>query len=296
MDEMTYKLGKLPALPDKRNIKLASILRKKLLPELPDTYDIDDALGGIDDNRMFANDEYGNCVIAARAHQTFRFEKYEQGKQIAITDQEVIDQYLKEALGIDMGLILLLSLKRWRKEGWSVGGKNYTIYAFSNVDWKNHEEVRHCIHLLGGVNFGMKVYQSDIDQIEAGEAWHLTDGIGAYLGGHGVYAYKFGKLIGYDERGVTCMTWGKRQRMTWAFWDNRVDEAYGIVDNRDDWLEDSPLDVEKLDQHLFEITGEGEPSFCLIMRFGAALFNLGPRLFRRKSRFFALAPRHRPCQ
>lgn len=290
---MTYKLGKLPALPDKRNIKLASILRKKLLPELPDTYDIDDALGGIDDNRIFANDEYGNCVIAARAHQTFRFEKYEQGKQIAITDQEVIDQYLKESFGMDMGLILLLSLKRWRTEGWPVGDKTYTIYAFSSVDWKNHDEVKHCIQLLGGVNFGMYVYQKDIEQFEAGEVWHLIDGSGSYLGGHGVYAYRYGKLIGYDERGLTCMTWGKRQRMTWDFWDNRVDEAYGIVDNRDDWLEDSPVDVEKLDQYLFEITGEGEPSFCLIMRFGAALLNLGPRLLKRKSRLFALAPRHR---
>lgn len=561
---MTYKFGKLPPLPDKRNIKLRKILRKELLPPLPDTYDIDDALGGIDDNRMFANDEYGNCVIAARAHQTFRFEKYEQGKQIAITDQEVIDQYLKESFGMDMGLILLVSLKRWRKEGWPVGEKTYTIYAFAEVDWKNHEEVKHCIHLLGGVNFGMLVYQCDVDQFEAGEAWHLTESPGPYLGGHGVYAYRYGKLIGYDERGLTCMTWGKRQRMTWAFWDARCiapetkvltadlrwvtadeikvgdtllgfnenrsiyqdeygqlcrrwrkatveklavierpcyelefedgtivrcsaehkwlcdhghsgadwvttqnlrcgplnkskvikpldvwditnthdagylagaydgegtlvqrdltdtshnkrgigvadvrlafaqsptslmlpyvakllnsygfsfsssngrggiknseiahitigkrrdvlrflgsvrpvrllhkfniellgktamdrsvrvirkddiglrsviametdtrtflaeglashncDEAYGIVDNRDDWLEDSPLDVEKLDQYLFEITGEGEPSLCPVMRAEAWLGNLPPRIFRRKSRFFALAPKSR---
>jgi hypothetical protein len=104
----------------------------------------------------------------------------------------------------------------------------------------------------------MYVYQKDIDQFKAGEAWSLTGSDGEYKGGHGVY------LCGYDEDGLTCMTWGKKQRMTWDFWDARIDEAYGIVDNRDEWLgEDSPVDVEKLDAYLQEITeGRGEGSTC----------------------------------
>jgi hypothetical protein len=253
---MELKLGKLPAQIDKRTIRLKNILRLELLPDLPASYDIDEALGGIDDNRMFLNDIYGDCVKAARAHQTLRFEKYEQGTQPEITDDEVIQEYFNETGGADTGLILLASLKDWRNDGWMVGGKNYTIYAFASVDWKDHDEVRHCINLLGGVNFGMYVYQKDIDQFKAGEAWSLTGNDGEYKGGHGVY------LCGYDEDGLTCMTWGKRQRMTWDFWDARVDEAYGIVDNKDEWLgEDSPVDVEKLDAYLQEITegrGEGE--------------------------------------
>ena len=287
----TLKLGKLPAKYDKRTIKLSSILRKKLLPELPKTYNLDVALGGIDDNRMFGNDKYGDCVIAARAHQTLRFEKYEQGIQPFISDEEVIDQYFDETGGLDSGLYLLLSLRQWRKEGWKVGGQTYTIYAFASVNWKKHNEVKHCIHLLGGVNFGMLVYQTDIDQFNASEDWHLTGNDGALQGGHGVYAYAYG----YDDQGIVCMTWGKRQRMTWDFWDKRVDEAYGIVDNRDEWIEDSPVYIVKLDGYLAEITGEydEEPSECPVARAYAGLGDMISRKLGRLSRFKTVIHRYR---
>jgi len=268
-----FKLGKLPAVIDKRTITLSSILREELLPPLPETYDIDTALDGIEDNFMYNNSKYGDCVIAARAHQTLRFEKFEQTTQIPITDQEVIDQYFKETGGADRGLVLLSSLKSWRNEGWTAAGKHYTIYAYASVDWKNHDQVKHCIHLLGGVNFGMRVYQTDMDQFQAGEEWQLTGNDGRLLGGHGVYLYAYS----YDNWGLWCMTWGKRVKMTWDFWDARIDEAYGIVDNKNHWMEhDSPVDVELLDSYLDEITADNpQPPGCLF-----AFLNLFKRLRR----------------
>ena len=104
------RLGKLPPKIDSRTIKLSSILKLKLLPALPEAFNVDDSLGGVEDNNMYANDRYGNCVIAARAHQTLRFEKFEQKLVIPITDQEVIDQYFEESGDIDSGLYLLDSL------------------------------------------------------------------------------------------------------------------------------------------------------------------------------------------
>lgn len=280
---MEIKLGKLPAIYDKRTIRLSSIIRKELLPPLPESYCIDKALGGIDDDRMFGNDRYGDCVIAARAHQTLRFEKFEQGEQIAIMDEEVIAQYLEESGGRDVGLFLLNSLKEWRKEGWVVGGKLYHIYAFASVNWKNHDEVKHCIHLLGGVNFGMMIYTRDIEQFNAGLGWELTGNDGWIQGGHGVYLYAYG----YDSEGLTCMTWGKRQKMTWDFWDKRIDEAYAIVDSRNDWLENSPVDAEKLDSYLREVTGEyeEEPSTCPFARGITKTLNVLSKRLGRESRF-----------
>lgn len=251
---MDLKLGKLPAKIDERTIRLSSIIKKELLPPLPAHYDVDEAVGGIDNNRMFLNDQHGNCVIAARAHQTFRFEKFEQGRQIEILDQEVKDQYFDETGGGDWGLVLLSSLNSWRKDGWPIAGKNYTIYAFAAVDWKDHDEVRHCVHLLGGVNFGMKVYQNDMDQFNTNKPWHLTGHDGEFKGGHGVYLHVYGT----DKAGIVCTTWGWQQSMSWEFWDARVDEAYGIVDNRNAWMApSSPVDVQKLDAYLKEITGNG---------------------------------------
>jgi hypothetical protein len=287
-------LGKLPARVDGRNILLKAIIRKELLPTLPESFNVDEALGGIDDERMFANDIYGNCVVAMKAHNILRTEKFEQGLQPVITDQEVIDQYLKETGGPDIGLYLLESLKTWRKEGFPIGGRNYNIYAFAAVNWRDHDEVKHCIHLLNGVNFGMLVYQSAMNQFGAGQPWTVVANPGKFLGGHGVYLYGYDKeeednngqtcsfaqayagfgngiaralgrswrvkpyrlrLTGYDSKGLVCMTWGARQYMTWGFWDAYVDEAYGVVDNRDEWLgENSPVDVELLDSYLAEIT------------------------------------------
>jgi len=41
--------------------------------------------------------------------------------------------------------------------------------------------------------------------------------------------------------------------MTWAFWDRYNDECWGIVDDRDKFVTDSPVDVEALDEYLNEI-------------------------------------------
>jgi len=271
---MELKFGKLPPRIDKRTIPLSKILKVKLLPELPTSYNLHEVLN-VDDDFMFANDKYGNCVKASRAHQTLVFEAFEQGKQIKITDQEVVDDYFKETGGPDSGLYLLDSLKDWRKDGWEVGGKVYTIYAFASVDWKNHDEVKHCIHLLGGVNFGMMVFQKDIDQFNAGEDWELTGFDSIFRSRHGVYLYAYGHnhhdcphcAVGWDEDGIICMTWGRRQKMSWNFWDARVDEAYAIVDNEDKWLMNSPVDVVKLNKYLKEITGESEPeNGCPVIR------------------------------
>lgn len=274
------RLGKLPAKYDKRTIPLKAILRKRLLPELPFSFSVDESLGGIKDDFMYGNDRYGDCVIAARAHQTLRFEKFETGLQPLISDQEVISEYFEQTGGPDVGLYLLNSIKDWKNDGWKVEGMRYTIYAFASVNWKNHDEVKHCIHLLGGVNFGMVLYYQDIVQHQDGQVWHLTENDGKIMGGHGMYLYE------YDIDGLTCMTWGKRQRMTWTFWDERCDEAYGIVDNRNDWLEDSPVDVEKLDGYLAEITGdvEEEPSDCVFSIKVANGFNKLSKLTGHKTR------------
>ena len=64
----------LPSIRDIRTIPLRSILRLPMLPPLPDFHNADEFVGGIKDDRMFGNDTYGDCVIAAQAHYTFRLE------------------------------------------------------------------------------------------------------------------------------------------------------------------------------------------------------------------------------
>ncbi|HWZ75935.1 MAG TPA: hypothetical protein VNX87_05325, partial [Candidatus Sulfotelmatobacter sp.] len=44
-------------------------------------------------------------------------------------------------------------------------------------------------------------------------------------GGHAI------PVVAYDSRGVTCVTWGALQSMTWSFWEAYCEEAYAILSN-----------------------------------------------------------------
>jgi hypothetical protein len=238
---------------------------------------------------MFLNDKYGDCVIAATANMTRNFENFEQGKDPAITDADVKTQYFKETGGADAGLVELDHLNTWRKSGFLAGGKVYTIHGFASVDWKNHDEVKYCIYLLNGIFLGLALpitaqSQTDlwtvVDPALQGNSAPGSWGYHAVIG----QAYPSGttpppplpppkpgcipgskllclfapkpRAVAYTVTGPVILTWGKRAVVTWDWWDAYVDEAYGIVDSVDDWVDPAtdPLDIAKLDQMLADIT------------------------------------------
>jgi hypothetical protein len=49
------------------------------------------------------------------------------------------------------------------------------------------------------------------------------DGKPGSWGGHAV------PVVAYDARGLTVVTWGALQTMTWSFWEAYCDEAYAIL-------------------------------------------------------------------
>jgi hypothetical protein len=290
-------------MKDIRTIPFRSLLKLGLLPPLESFYSVDQKLG-INDNFMFGNDQYGDCVKAMMAHGTLRFEKFETGSQPTITADEVIKEYLRETGGPDIGLNMLLALKDWRNHGLTFGGKLYNIHAFSSVDQQDLTQVRYCIQLLRGIFFAMRIYTTDIDQFRNGEIWHLTGKDGLYEGGHGVYGYLFNiggptqriqlfpgyrrlnllpstlgswdapedaTEVNYNPTDIfELMTWGVRQQMNTDFWKARILEAYGVIDNRDKWLgNDSPLDIDLMDSWLEQITGKSPDTSggCPISRF-----------------------------
>jgi len=87
-----FKLGNAPVKTDKRTFQFAALL--KTSPPTPPQYDFDLTHPGIP-TPMFANDVHGDCVMAARAHVTLRFEDIEQGSILMITDQDVLKEYFK---------------------------------------------------------------------------------------------------------------------------------------------------------------------------------------------------------
>lgn len=235
-----FKLGKRPAKRDTRNLKLKAILRAPV--KVPPEYDFDTVHIGVP-TPVFANDRFGDCVIAGRAHQTLRFELVEQHQVIAITDREVINEYFTETGGPDTGLIVLDSLKRWRKKGWIAAGDRYYIMAFAEIDRTMPSEVRRTVFTDLGVGLGLSLPVTAQAEFEAAKPWETTAGPGSTpgsWGGHYVY------VTGYTVLGPTCVTWGRKQRMSWKFFGKYCDEAYAIIDALDTLKKRRALDRKKL--------------------------------------------------
>ena len=260
---MDLKFGKKAPKFDKRTLKFAEIVVPTALPPIPDKYDIDDSVGLNVAGNMFGNDSWGDCVIAARANQQLRFELYRHNKIIPVSTDDVLKEYWTEedASGVktcwlsktfgkhpDEGLAMIDSLKRWRKLGWVLNGNNYTIFAFASLDFKNKVEVKQATYLLQGIQVGIQLPQSAINQFNNGESWYVSNENSQIIGGHAIY------IVGYDEGGPVCLTWGKKQKITWPFWEKYVDEAYATVDNKNLWIPDDPINVELLNHYLNTIT------------------------------------------
>jgi hypothetical protein len=234
------RLGKLAPEFSDRDLKFSSLMRAVVLPP---AYDWDAMHPGIP-TPMFGNDAYGDCVMAGRAHQTLRFEMAEQNKLIPITDKEVEAEYFKETGGADSGLVVSRSLKSWRNLGWAAGGSNYKIKGYSRLDLYNRTQVKTAMFSDLGMGIGFSVPQSAIDQFNVNHPWTVVADDGGSVGGHYVYC------VAYDSQGLTCVTWAKRQQMTWEFFDKYTDEAWAIFDAKDDPHRKMLLKLDLLDDFL----------------------------------------------
>jgi hypothetical protein len=231
--------GKAPAKPDDRTLKLADVLLAA--DTLPAEYDFDDKHEGIPTPK-YGNPPNNNCVIAARAHQTLRFEMVEQGVLINITDEDVLQEFHKQNGGGDSDIDVLESLKLWRTRGWEAAGKTYKIKAFAKIDKGGHEQIKRTIYMKLGVGLGFFLPDSARTQFQAGQPWEVTPDKAA----HGHYVY----VSGYTNDGPVCVTWGRKQQMTWAFVDKYSDEAYAIFDAIDSAEKKRNLDEKKINEFL----------------------------------------------
>ena len=222
-----FKLGKAAAVRDKDTVAFVQLLRAA--KALPTKYDFDTTHPGIP-TPMFGNDSLGDCVIAGRAHQTLRFEDIEQGSVLMIKDADVTKEYFKETGGADNGLVVLDSLKLWQAKGWKVGTKTYKIRAYASVDFKNHTQVKQAIFSDVGVGLGVQLPKAAQAQIQTGQPWSVTTGPDAKPGSWGGH-YIF--VPGYTKLGPVCVTWGRKQQMTWDWLNKYCDEAYAIFDAAD---------------------------------------------------------------
>jgi hypothetical protein len=236
MDYSKIKLGAIKPEIDTRRIMLHSFLNYANLPPLPASYNYDTVIGMTIPDGMDKNDVLGDCVIAAQAKQVRRFEAAEQGVILNITDQNISDRYFAQTGGPDVGLDTNQSLRLLRKDGWDIGSNNYKIYAYASVNSQSPIETKYGILLFGGVQVTLGLPMSAQQEV----VWEsTTDNVGSW-GWHQVYTF------GWNSIGPLFLTWGTIKQMTWAFYFKYCPSCFAVIDDRDSWDADSPVDTDKL--------------------------------------------------
>jgi hypothetical protein len=231
----------------------------KELPPVPATFNLENCLN---DNHVFANDRWGDCVIAARAHQTMRFETYEQESCPLITDDEVLAEYWMEQGATpytrkhfcikrpgwsskpDNGLTILDSLKSWKK-GWVAGGQRLSIYAYGQLDPRVTDYMKASLYSLSGIQVGFALPNAIKGNVEQ---WNVPIDDGGLWGYHMVY------LRPVFDGCYFGVTWGKNVMISIPFVQRYAFNCFGIVDNRNGDRSKRLVDTEKLDNILRQIS------------------------------------------
>lgn len=255
------RLGKKPHFFDERTLALGNFMERGPLPASHD-FDKHRAKFPL---HVWGNDQWGNCVVVAQAHQLARLERLEQRRTLPITEANVVDRY-KALTGSqmagdaqDQGLVMLDTLKAWRA-GWeldysrSAPPRNYRIAAYGELDPHDPWQLQASIFYLHGIQFGLWLpYIAAValdapnpvwDYVPTGD-WQERAGT---WGGHAVYCKSYLSNGDYE-----ILTWGMKVRMTQAFVDRYCDEAWACVDDFDTWRNSSVIDVASMIQRLREI-------------------------------------------
>ena len=217
------KLGKLAPKLDPRTLQLEDYLDKNQPPPAPTHEDWGTK---VQQWGMMGNDVLGDCVPAALAH-TVMMMTSDEGHEFIPPDSDVIafysaiSDYVPGDPSTDNGATCLDALNRWRK----VGLDNHTIMAYVALKPGHQYHVESAVYIFGSAYLGLEMPISAQSQ----NVWDVPpegltgDGTPGSWGGHCVPA------VAYGPGGLTVVTWGSLQPMTWAFLKAYCSEAYAVL-------------------------------------------------------------------
>ncbi len=223
------RLGKGAPKHDPRTLRFASYLTTAL-PPAPPAVDWSEPVKHLG---VMLNDQLGCCTCAAMGHIVQSWTA-DAGSEIVLPDSVILGAYEKACGYVpgdpatDNGGVELEVLNWWRKNG--LGG--HKIAAFSVLDPANETHIKQAIYLFGAAYIGLSLPLSAQNQ----DVWRVSisgtegDPTPGSWGGHAV------PVVGYDEHGLICITWGERKRMTWDYWRVYCDESYAIL-AQEDWAD-----------------------------------------------------------
>lgn len=227
VDPKKLKLGKGAARHDPRALLMASYVAPSL-PSPPPSMDLTTKVNAWG---MMENDQIGDCTCAAAGHLLMEWTANAGKKMFTPSDKQIVAAYsaitgYNPTTGAnDNGAVEVDVLNYWRQTGIAA----HKIGAYVSLEPSNHNHIMDAVYIFQGCYIGMQLPISAQAQVQNHQPWSVPpggptgDGKPGSWGGHAV------PVVAYDSRGVTVVTWGALQMMTWSFWEVYCDEAYAIL-------------------------------------------------------------------
>ncbi len=243
--------GKLPPKIDKRTLQFAKYVRSPgapvdvgaaaPLPQPPASQDWISACNNY--FGMMGNDTYNNCAFAAAGH-CMQVWSANANTERTIADADISNAYTAFAGPVTTNvpwtntpkgppLVELSVLSHWK----NIGIDGDQINSYLAITPTNTAYIKTAIYWFGGVYVGIDLPMTAYNQYSNGPwtgpgdtgftALQGSSAAGSW-GGHAVV------IAAYDTTGLTCITWGATQRMTWSFFNTYCDEAYALLSQ--DWI------------------------------------------------------------
>lgn len=216
---------------------------------------------------MLGNDTCGDCVFAGNGHIVEQQTYLGQGAEYVVSTSQAIASYSRVTgydpnagppgnNPTDQGTMLQTGLEDLQKVGF--GG--HVIAMFAQLDPRNINDVKLAVSEFGIVSIGIAFPNSAMTQFDNGQPWDVVQGA-TIEGGHCVV------VAGYDDTYLYVYTWGKAQKMTYAFWNTYCagngGEAWAVISK--DWVslatgqDPEGVDTHALGAQFAALTGKPNP-------------------------------------
>jgi hypothetical protein len=218
---MELKLGKKPARKGAITIKFAAY--NKAVPNPPLAAGHKNLITG--DWGMLGNDQYGDCVWAGAAHETMLWDAM-AGKMIPFSNKSVLSDYSAVTAfnpkdpSTDQGTDMQVAASYRKNTGVKDSmGRRHKIAGYMAI--KSPYELKQAVWLFGAAGLGVKFPTSAMKQFNAGKPFTVVKS--GIAGGH------YMPVIGYDDKWVYLVTWGKVVQATYGWISKYNDEMIAYL-------------------------------------------------------------------
>lgn len=185
---------------------------------------------------QMCNDKLGCCTISAVGHLIQNWTSLTKPVEDVLPDDTIRRLYSKWCGYVDgdpytdVGGVAADVLRAWYQQT----ADGHTLDGFAAIRPGNRGTLRDAIYLFGGAYIGLQlpISAQEGEWNRAPDAPLTGDHAPGSWGGHAVPF-----VPPYDEEWLTCITWGKLKKLSWAFVDAYMDEGFGCLSK--DWLDNS---------------------------------------------------------